>query len=265
VHRYSFSNPAGDATGGQITDSIGGQHGIVQGGGATWSGTRLMLTGGPSATAPYGDLPNGLLSKFGAAKGGTGQVSVEGWARNSLGQNWSRFFDFGTSTGGEFTGPGGAGNGTDYLMLSAQIGGNVNANRFELHNDSVNPAANRTADVGTTSFGADTHFVVTWNETTSELKLYEQGFEVASITSPGLISDINDINNFLGRSQYAGDNNLNGEFDEVRLYNRVLTPEEVLGNFQAGPDVVTPEPSAAAAASLAVAGGLLRRCRRQRR
>jgi hypothetical protein len=54
-----------------------------------------------------------------------------------------------------------------------------------------------------------------------------------------LISAINDINNFLGRSQFTADANLQADYDEFRIYNHVLTPGEVLGDFQAGPDVVT--------------------------
>ena len=226
-----------------------------------WSGTRLLLPGGASATQAYGDMQNGLLSKFGVAKGGTGQVSIEGWVRHTVSQNWSRFFDFGNGTAQELSGPGGTATGVDYLMLSAQTGGNTAVHRFEVFDNDTNPAANRTTDVGASTFNQDHHFVVTWNETSGELKLYEQGFEVASVTTPGLISDINDLNNWLGRSQYTGDNNFQGEFDEFRIYDRALTPEEVLGNFQAGAEVITPEPSAAAGALLAGVG-LLRRRRR---
>ncbi len=31
INRYSFSNPAGDATGGALTDSVGGAHGVFHG------------------------------------------------------------------------------------------------------------------------------------------------------------------------------------------------------------------------------------------
>ena len=42
------------------------------------------------------------------------------------------------------------------------------------------------------------------------------------------------MNNWLGRSQYGGDANLQGEYDEFRVYDHVLTPQEVAGDFQEG-------------------------------
>jgi hypothetical protein len=128
-------------------------------------------------------------------------------------------------------------------MLSAEIDTNISAHRLELFDGAGNPN-NRFADAGSNTFDRDLHFAVTWNEATGEVKLYEQGIEVGSFISPILISDVRDVNNWLGRSQYAEDSNFQGEFDEFRLYDRVLTPEEVLGNFGAGADVVnTTEPS----------------------
>src|SRR6185436_16125878 len=50
VHRYSFNEPAGDATGQQFVDSVGGANGNVLGDGATFTGSRLVLPGGSSQT-----------------------------------------------------------------------------------------------------------------------------------------------------------------------------------------------------------------------
>ncbi len=84
THRYTFNNAAAsDATGQTVPDvgSVGGANGIVRGsaGTATFTGKKLSLTGGSSATAPYVDLPNGLLSNLSASKGGSGKVTLEGW------------------------------------------------------------------------------------------------------------------------------------------------------------------------------------------
>ena len=122
VHRYSFNEPAtADAAGQPFLDSIGTAHGTIRGSGATFTGTRLTLAGGSSDTAAYGDLPNGLLSAHGTNNGGSGGVSIEGWARVTGNQDWSRYFDFGSTdigggVGGELTGPGGGGPGLDYLF-----------------------------------------------------------------------------------------------------------------------------------------------------
>lgn len=248
VHRYSFGEAAsGNATGSLFADAIGAAHGTVRGSGATFTGTRLTLAGGNSAVAAYGDLPNGLLSSNGTNHGGAGEVSIEGWVRVTGNQNWSRYFDFGSTdigggAGGELTGPGGGGAGLDYLFYSAQLGVDVNSHRLELRNDDPTAGGYLTVEVLSPTFNTDVHFVVTWLERTGELKVYENGHEVATMVADARMSDINDVNNWLGRSNWTGDQNMQGEFNEFRIYGHVLTPNEVLGNFQRGPDTVLVAP-----------------------
>ncbi|MBK8001914.1 MAG: hypothetical protein IPK15_25235 [Verrucomicrobia bacterium] len=69
------------------------------------------------------------------------------------------------------------------------------------------------------------------------MRTYENGVLQNTFTAPGAMSAINDVNAWLGRSQYD-DLNMQGEFDEFRIYDRVLTAREVAGNFGAGPEVV---------------------------
>jgi hypothetical protein len=52
-----------------------------------------VLSGGSSNTAPYGDLPNGLIS-------GLTDVTIEAWYTLNGTNNWQRVFDFGSSDGG---------------------------------------------------------------------------------------------------------------------------------------------------------------------
>ena len=240
IHRYSFNNAAGAAGDGTvIEDLVGTADATVRGAGATFNGTDLVLPGGPSTSAPYVDLPNNILSALGAANpGGTGQVTFEGWVRHVGNRAWSRFYDFGVSTAGELTGPGGAGTGVDFFMLTAQTGG-ANIRRFEVtQNSDGDGAGNRWDEVTGGPIPQDLHFAVTWNETTGQVKYYQNGREVGGMPSPILISAMNDINNFLGRSQFTADANLEGEFDEFRIYDHALSAGEVAGNFAAGPDVV---------------------------
>jgi hypothetical protein len=84
----------------------------------------------------------------------------------------------------------------------------------------------------------DVHFVLTWNESTGEIVAYENGGERAFLFIDDQMSQLNDVNVWLGRSNWTADQNMEGEFDEVRFYNHVLTPNEVLGNFQAGPNEI---------------------------
>jgi hypothetical protein len=140
THRYSFENPASaDAAGAILTDSIGGADGVVRGAGATFNGSRLGLGGGFSTNAGYADLPNGLLSANSTDNGGSGEVTFEGWVRVTGNRDSSRIFDFGSTdvgggVGGELIGPGGGGQGLDYLYLSAQVGASTANRRVEVRN-----------------------------------------------------------------------------------------------------------------------------------
>lgn len=239
THRYSFSDAANTSTDGvQFKDSIGTAHGTVLGAGGELTGSRLKLPGGSSTEAAYGDLPNGLLSQNSTNNAGTGEFSFETWVKVTGPRTWSRIFDIGDSNMEEVNGPGGGGNGTDYLELSAQVGDDVNSRRLEIRNENPGGGGIVTADTPTQSAGKDTHVVVTWNEKTGAVNLYENGARIGGLTTDDAMSEINDVNVWLGRSNWTGDQNLQGEYDEVRLYNSVLTPGEVLGNFLAGPDAL---------------------------
>jgi hypothetical protein len=237
THRYSFGETAAaNAEGLEFKDSVGTAHGVVVGPGAEYTGARLRLPGGSSAEAPYGDLPNGLLSQNSTNNTGTGEFSFETWVKITGSRTWSRIFDFGSSNGEEVTGPGGGGNGTDYLEFSAQIGDDTNNRRLELRNEDPAGGGIVTADSGTRTFNTDTHLVVSWNERTGAVNLYENGTRISGLTTDDAMSEINDVNVWLGRSNWTADQNTQGEYDEVRFYNSVLTPGEVLGNFLAGPN-----------------------------
>jgi len=179
-----------------------------------------------------------LVSSNGVANGGSGQFTFEAWFKHTGSQTWSRIFDFGSSGTAdatpEITGPGGSGEGRDYLMYSAQIGGDVGNHRLELRNEDPAGGGIMTSDNPTTTFNTDTHVVLTWDEASGKITAYEKGAQVNTMTVDDKMSDLNDINVWLGRSNWTADQNFQGEFDEVRFYDYVLTPGQVLGNFQAG-------------------------------
>lgn len=240
VHRYSFNEPdAADAAGMSITDSAGTAHGTVKGAGAQYLGNRLVLAGGGNASAAYGDLPNGLLSENSANNGGSGQITMEGWIKSTGSQTWARVLDIGVGSIGEVNDPlNPVGPGLDYFFYGAQVGGNRNLHRVEVRNAFPTTAGGQFVDtLGGTVPGEDYHFAITWDEATGVIRIYENGVLHRSLTVAPKFSDINDVNVWLGRSQYD-DLNMQGEFDEFRIYNRVLSHGEIVGNVNAGPGVV---------------------------
>lgn len=260
IHRYSFNDTAGDASGATLTDSIGGANGIVRGDGATFTGSGLSLPGGGSGTAAYGDLPNNLISTQTA-------VTLEGWVSvNDGGNVWARVFDFGSSNSAEVIGPGGGGVGTDYLLLSASRGTDYNAQRIEVRNEDPAGGGIATFDSGVaTTFGQAFHFAVAWEndgDGTSTINYWRDGIHLTIDGDVGSeLGDLNDVNNWLGRSNWTADANLNGTFDEFRIYDSALSGAEVAASLAAGPDTVIPEPSSVLLSLLGL--GILMRVRRR--
>jgi len=167
IHRYSFSNAAaGEAEGAVLIDSVGGANGEVIGSGASLTGSGLSLPGGTSDIAPYGDLPNGLIS-------GLIDTTIETWMTVDGAQNWGRVFDFGSSEPGGEDGEidglgdtnGGGVAGLDYLALTASRGTDTTVARLELRNE--DPAGGGTTTVDITGVGAtpseEAHLVVVYD------------------------------------------------------------------------------------------------------
>ena len=256
IHRYRFANASGGApTGSAVTDSIGTAHGVVLGEGATFTGSRVTIPGGSSGSAAYVDLPNGLLSANSSDNGGSGQITLEGWTKITGARSWSRVLDWGSSdistiaddqpgglVGGELFGPGGVGantgQGMDYLFYSAQEGDNVNRHVVVVRNIDGVAGPEESVAFDTPTFNKDFHFAVTWDENAGVLKVYENGILVSErgiTAAQNRFSTINDVNVWLGRSNWTNDQNMQGEFDEFRIYNRVLNISELTRSAAAGP------------------------------
>ncbi len=233
LHRYAFNNPAGSAAGAVITDSQGAAGGVVLGSGAVFTGTALDLPGGSSATAAYVDLPNGLIS-------GETAISLECWlTMDSPPSTWTRVVDFGTGSAGEIYGPGGSAIGTSYLMVSPSIHNDLYRNGVEIL---VPGGGSGTLDPGITDplIGSPVHYVVTVANDGfggSTINYWRNGKHLIHDAPGGaVLSDITDVNNWLGRSNWTGDINTDGTYDEFRIYSHAMSGLEVLVSRLLGPD-----------------------------
>jgi len=229
VHRYTF-----DGRGTAVVDAEGGPSGAVVG--ATLSGNGTVTLAG-RMSGQYVDLPNGILSALDSA-------TLEAWLTWSGGTEWQRIFDFGDDqTGVEDS----QGSGSTYLFLTPRItddgGALVRVAYQRTSYPEVHLDATRTLPMGTL-----THVAVTFDAQSETLAVYIDGQlenALAMSSVPIRLSMLNDINNWLGRSQYAADPDLGATLEEFRIYARALDATELAASFDAGPNpscLETPAP-----------------------
>jgi len=213
THRWSFN--------GDLVDSVGGQDAVIVDLGAnnaTLSGTEITLTGGAKGSSDYIDLPDNILSNLGNS------ATIEVWATQISVQNWSRIFDFGTST-------------TENFFMSWTSATDLNADRVEWLGPADATQNNTNAPY---ELGVEYHIVcvfepgsVTWY--TAPADAPDLGASKGSLEISNQLANLNDNNCWLGRSQWE-DNTANASFNEFRLWTGTLTADEREKLHDQGPD-----------------------------
>jgi autotransporter-associated beta strand protein len=254
VLRWCFTNAAASAPAStSVADLVSGASAIVRGNGATFTSKGLRIPGtttgnvAVNSMSAYIDLPNGIISS-------RTNITIEIWATPLSAPNWARLCDFGRPTqagdglgaAGEYTGtPGaaapGATSASDDIMLSAAIGTDLTAQRFEAK---LNGGASVTLDADlATVAGVPHHYAITFADGVGSYgaaggrwQWYRDGDAIAYLDVNFHLADIEDVNNWLGRSMWSADNNANNEYAEVRLSNVTLARTEVLANYLLGPN-----------------------------
>ncbi|MCP4503122.1 MAG: LamG domain-containing protein [Deltaproteobacteria bacterium] len=80
-------------------------------------------------------------------------------------------------------------------------------------------------------------FLMVLDEEKSRLLAYVDGHlvGVADTTLQTPLRDLDDVNNWLGRSNYASDPNFEGRMADFKIWRGALSGEEVLHRFLEGP------------------------------
>jgi hypothetical protein len=264
-HRYSFNEgAAADASNRAIVDSVSSANGVVRGAGASATANELVLPGGSSLTQAYVDLPNGIVSSLTSA-------TFEAWYTISSVQSWARVWDFGSTTAdpsGELMGPGGVGNGADNLFYSVTRAPNGQANiglqRVGLGNEDARFLGSSAGNAGAQQFfDIDTEFphmldqqyhaALVFDANGAGLGEATETFYINGVLAPDLennpnpfpvghqLANLNDVNNWLGRSNWTADANFGGSFNEFRIYDHALSPTEIAQSSLLGPDTLVGE------------------------
>jgi arabinan endo-1,5-alpha-L-arabinosidase len=226
AHRYSFNVP-----GAVVVDTARNRWdaNIV---GAVAAGGAVSLGG--SRSGEYVNLRNGILSKLTS-------VTLEAWLTwaGPSGGDWQRVFDFGdddTMVEGNRSG------GRTYLFMTPMLPDvDTPFARVAFQGPAVQREAMLTATRALPS-GSAVHVVFTFDDAEKRLALYMDGeldvermLDSTSDVAMSL-SEINDINCWLGRSQYAADADFGGSIDEFRIYSSALTALQVRTSNLAGPN-----------------------------
>jgi hypothetical protein len=224
AHRYDF-----EGTGTDVTDSVADLDGTIVGS-ATLSKLDgkgvVVLSGGTSG--PYVNLPNGILSALTNA-------TLEAWVTWRGGSAWQRIFDFGDSTSA--TPEDNPASGKSYLFLTPMSdtdAGSLARAVFSLNGNAT--TAETRVDGVETVVDRLTQFVVVIDDAGGKLSLYMDGKPAGEQPFSASIGSLNDVNAWLGRSQYNADPELTATYHDFRIYKAALTAAQIATSFKGGPD-----------------------------
>ncbi len=157
-----------------------------------------------NGTNGFIDVPDGVYFTG-------GDFSISAWINPTAWNTWSRVLDFGN------------GPNNNNILLAA-TNGTVGRPAVQIYNGTT-PGTVHTSPVGVTApIGQWTHLVFTHQGGLSTL--YLNGVAVVSGTHPAPVNILRTIC-YIGRSNWAQDGYYNGVMDDLRVYNRSLSTEEI--------------------------------------
>ena len=218
LHRYSFSDS-------NVVDSVGGANGQPLLNPNYTNAKPVVFSNGLAVmdgTGGYIGLPAGLVSSL-------SNVTFEAWVTWNGGSAWQNIFEFGNTDA----------NGLGEFGIFGTPTHN-GTGRFRVGFGDSDPGFNNEFDVDSPSLfptNASTHLVVAYAPVDGGTRIYINGQLSASGGAPDPLSDLQDVNNYLGRSGYNGDPPYIGSFDEFRIYSGALSGVEVANDFIAGPNM----------------------------
>lgn len=237
-HRYSFD---GAPTSLVVTDSVRGANGVLVFGGAeppytngtpdgsAFSGSGTLHLAGTSGCVLLPPRPVSVLSNF----------TIEAWLtwNGPAASAWQRVFDFGLSDQG--TNANGA--GTNFVIFTPAVGG-TQLPGFE--ETTVNPFGTNTDPEALTltwntpfPIGQEVYIAISYDPGGGSARIYFNGALVASASGTfNPSSHFTDYSAWLGRSQWDRDPYFNGSYDEFRVWQGILTAQDIAGHYAAGPN-----------------------------
>ncbi len=191
---------------GNANDSFGSNHGTLQNGAGFTAGKvgQAFSLDGVDDTVSVG---NPAALNF-----GTGNFSIQAWVRTSfLGGTFSDFIVSKSSVG------------NDAQFILGYTAGTTGFPSFLMSDGTTISTASGTANLADGTF----HHLAGVREGTT-LRLYVDGVEVGTATTPVLVDATSANNVFIGgRADPSNDPFFNGIIDEVQFFNRALSASEI--------------------------------------
>jgi hypothetical protein len=237
-HRYSFEGDPGSLL---VTDSIRGANGVLVYGSAdppytngtpdssSFSGSGTLNLSGTSGCV---SLPPRLLSVL-------SNFTVEAWItwNGPSTSSWQRVFDFGFSDRGTNA----DGIGTNYIIFTPARGGSglpgfeeTTVNPFGALTDPESLILTAPAPL---PISEEVYVAISYDPLTNSTRLYLNGtLAAASTAAINPSAQFTDYTDWLGRSQWHRDPTFNGSFDEFRIWEGVLSDQDIASHSAAGPN-----------------------------
>ncbi len=237
-HRYSFGGAPGSLV---VTDSVRGANGELVFGsqsapftngipdGSGFSGNGTLNLAGTNGCVLLPPRPVSVLSNF----------TIEAWItwNGPATSAWQRVFDFGLSERGTNA----MGLGTNYVIFTPALGGTelpgfeeTTVNPF---GTLVDPEALVLTGDQPFPIGQEVYVAMTYDPGGGSARLYLNGALWASASGTfNPTGRFTDYSSWLGRSQWDRDPYLNGSYDEFRIWQGILSDQDVASHYAAGPD-----------------------------
>ena len=194
-----------ESSGTTATDSTGnGWDGTLIDGPA-WAAGRINNAVSLDGDNDHVTLPAGVLV-------GLGDFTISAWVKLNTVTNWSRVFDFGTGT-------------SAYMFLTPK-NSITNVVRFAISADGI-PGEQTINGTAALPAGVWTHVAVSLSGAIGTLYVNGAAVGTNSAMNVAPFNLGNTTQNYLGKSQYVSDPQLNGMVDEFQIYGRPLSVAEI--------------------------------------
>ena len=214
AHRWSFNGNLNDTQGGTTATKVGSAVTLADG--------KAKLTGNGNGAGSL-NLGTSLLN--------TTAATIEIWASQTAARNWGRVFDYGADN-------------THYFTLTWSSGTDIMNDRAGSKN---------TAEVATDTtmapyrLGVQYHISATFerqSDGSTVIRWMKRDATSGHLLREGTQTMATGIHNiaspvlYLGHSFYSSDSDACAEYDEVRVWNGVLSDAQLSANAAAGPDTL---------------------------